>query len=151
MHLWAGEGEEGVGAVGQEELQGGRLQQEACVVQLSQRGQGPPLVRARRPLRAAADRRTPSGMRETQATLTGLCRVLSCGEAMTGHLFQKLPPPEQGIEGVTQGIKPLERAAYQAHLLGSLLSVLHTICTGSDRRENYTCFLTLHAAAACRQ
>ena len=63
-HLWAGEGEERIGPIGQEELQRRWLQQVACMVQLCQRGQGPPLVRARRPLRAAAGRQGPSGRRK---------------------------------------------------------------------------------------
>lgn len=36
LYLGAVKAEEGIGAVGQEELQRGRLQQEACVVQLGQ-------------------------------------------------------------------------------------------------------------------
>ena len=49
-YLGAVKAEEGVGAVGQEELQSGRLQQEACMVQLGQLHYRPSLMRARRPL-----------------------------------------------------------------------------------------------------
>lgn len=55
IYLGAIEAEEGGGPVGQEELQGGRLQQEARVVQLAQRPQRPPLVRPPRPRQAACN------------------------------------------------------------------------------------------------
>ena len=113
-HLWAGEGEEGVGAVGQEELQGGRLQQEARVVQLCQGRQRPSLVRALGPLRAAADRRTLSGMCEAPAVLTGLYRELSHSVAITGFCARRYPLLGKDTVIVSQEIELSERSAMQA-------------------------------------
>lgn len=84
VYLGTVKAEEGIGAIGQEELQRGGLQQEARVVQLGQLHERPPLMRARRPLLAVRHKRQLSDSVTYPSSLESFRYTCACTSARPG-------------------------------------------------------------------